>query len=175
MNIRTIPFISVLAFLPQLLSAQKQLVERRDQAQGWYLPVKTQVTINGGKAKEFSVVLYKDNEQITELPPCKRSAFELGLDIDANYTIIIRKEGYLEKMVSIDTHLPESQIKYGPFECFVNLEPADRFAHSDPFYLDFPSALVKWDDSTQAFVHSDEYLADIQLKVALLGAQVDAQ
>jgi hypothetical protein len=49
----------------------------------------------------------------------------------------------------------------------------DKFAHSDPFYLDFPSAIVRWNDGQHQFTHNDEYLANIQLKMALLGAQME--
>lgn len=175
MNLKALSLIAVMALASSLASAQKKIVDRRDQADGWYLPVQTQVTINGGKAKDFSVTLYKDNEEVVVLPPCKKNAFEMALDLDSYFTIIIRKDGYQEKKVYIDTTMPKEQVKYGPYECFVNLEPADKFAHSDPFYLDFPSAIVHWDDAKKAFVHSDDYLADIQLKVALLEAQVEPQ
>ena len=70
---------------------------------------------------------------------------------------------------------PESQVKYGPYDCFVNLEEASKFQHSDQFYLDFPCAIIKWDDEKKAFTHDEDYLANIQLKVALLGAQVEAK
>ncbi len=57
----------------------------------------------------------------------------------------------------------------------VDLEPMDRFAHADPFYLDFPCAIVQWDEASARFNHSERYLADIQLKMALLSAQASAE
>lgn len=140
-----------------------------------YLPVMVEVTQNGGKARDFSVVLFKDNEQVAELPPSSHAAFELDLDLNACFTIRVRKEGYREKMIHINTALPEGVREYEPYPCLVDLEPSDRFAHADPFYLDFPSAVVRWNEVKHEFDHSDEYLDEIQLKMALLSAQGAAE
>jgi hypothetical protein len=156
--------------------AQGNLVDSRDQAEGWYLPVICNVTANGGKTAAVTVAVYKDNTLVTELPPDpKKSTCELELDINSQYTIIINKVGYRQKTVYIDASLPDQQVKYKQYVCNVDLEPLDKFAHSDPFFLDFPSSIVRWSNDQQAFLHNDQYLADIQLKMALLGAQLDTQ
>jgi hypothetical protein len=53
----------------------------------------------------------------------------------------------------------------------VNLEPVEKFKTSDPFYLDFPSAIVRWDEEKKGFYHSESYLSEIQTKAGLLQAQ----
>ena len=146
-----------------------------DQPGDRYLPVTMEVMMNGGNAKQFSVVLFKDNEQVAELPPSNHNAFELDLDLNAYYTIRVDKDGYREKMVFIDTHLPDHVARYEPYPCLVDLEPSDKFAHADPFYLDFPSAVVRWDEDKKMFDHSDQYLDEIQLKMALLSAQTGTE
>ena len=138
-----------------------------------FLPVVVVVTEDGGAAEQITVTLYKDNEQVTQLLPSKHSAFELALDLDGFYTIRISKAGFREKLVFIDSHLPEGVRRYADYVCEVHLEPLDRFSHSDHFYLDFPSAVVRWDDTKQSYDHSDQYLADIQGKVALLSLQAE--
>jgi hypothetical protein len=85
----------------------------------------------------------------------------------------VSKPGYREKSVFVDVNLPKNVVAYSAYKCNVNLEPLDHFAHSDPFYLDFPSAIVRWNDAQHQFTHNDEYLANIQLKMALLGAQME--
>ena len=140
-----------------------------------FLPVEVSVTMNGDKAKEFSVVLYKDNSQVVELPPSRHSAFQLALDLNSTYTIKINKPGFREKVVFIDTQLPEGIEEYDAYPCKVNLEPLDLFAHADPFYLDFPSALARWDVAAGRFEHSGHYLDEIQVKMALLSAQAEAE
>jgi hypothetical protein len=154
--------------------AQGKLIDRRDQADGWYPPVICNVMANGGKTDSLSITVFKDNTIVQELAPArKKSAVQLDLDIDAQYTVRVRKEGYREKLIYVDTHLPADQVEYRAYTCHVNLEPMDRFTHADPFYLDFPSSIVRWSEEKKTFDHNDEYLTDIQVKMALLGAQID--
>ena len=136
-----------------------------------FLPVVVDVLVNGAPGEQFTVTLFKDNEEVTRLLPSKHSAFQFALDLNAYYAIRITKEGFREKLVYVDSHLPVGVKKYDAYQCVVALKTADRFAYSNPFYLDFPSALVRWDDTKQSYDHSDAYLDDIQLKIALLSAQ----
>ncbi len=173
-----IPYLAfpALCLWSTVATGQKTLVDARDQAEGWYLPVECAVTANGGNTDNVEVTVFKDNTAVTEiLPEKKKSGFVLELDIDNNYTIRVRKEGYREELIHIDTHLPENQVKYQAYKCFVDLQPEDKFSHSDPFYLDFPSAMVRWSDEKKGFTHSEEYHTNIQLKVALLGAQLETE
>ncbi|MBL0046119.1 MAG: hypothetical protein IPP33_17520 [Flavobacteriales bacterium] len=92
--------ISSLVFIASATMAQGKLVDSRDQAEGWYLPVVCDITANGGKTNNVTVTLFKDNEQVTELAPDKhRSSFQLDLDINNQYTIRVQKEGYREKLI----------------------------------------------------------------------------
>ena len=138
-----------------------------------FLPVLVNVLSNGAAAEQFTVTLYKDNEEVTQLLPTAHSAFELALDLESYYSIRISKAGFRDKLVFVDSHLPEGVRRYADYVCEVHLEPLDRFSHSDHFYLDFPSAVVRWDDTKQSYDHSDQYLADIQGKVALLSLQAE--
>lgn len=159
----------LLALLSIPASAQR-LVERRDQAEGWYVPVNGRVTASGGNTRGLTLYVYKDNQLMATIKP-KRGRFQLELDINNVYSFRVTKDGYQEKLVTVDTSLPEGLVEYPAYDCFMNLEPADKFTHSDPFYLDFPSAVVRWDPQQKGFYHSMNYLADIQTKMALLQAQ----
>jgi len=163
----------MLASLAMLLSATSasaqakkkgKLVDRRDQAEGWYLPVHGHVMIDGKKADAFDMVLYKDNVELGKLQG-KNGRFELELDIDQFYTLRIIKAGRQEKMLYFDTKLPADLIRYPDYECYVNLQ-ALQATGTDPFYTDFPSAIVKWDENQGGFYHSEHYLSHIQTRLA---------
>ncbi|HRH38798.1 MAG TPA: hypothetical protein PK760_10660 [Flavobacteriales bacterium] len=139
------------------------------------LPFAVSVTANGAEADRFTVTLYKDNEQVVELPPSEHGAFELALEFNAQFSIRISKAGYRDKVLAVNTEVPPGSGSEELIVYTVDLEPMDRFAHADPFYLDFPSALVQWDEATGEFTHSERYLANIQLKMALLSAQAEAE
>lgn len=162
--------VALVAF-PCLVHAQK-LVEKRDQATGWYVPVKFMVTAQRTKAKAVSVQVFLDNKLIQELPAPK-GKFTLALDLDKQYTVVLAKEGYRSKSVYIDTSIPSQLVQYPAYECTMNLDPADQYTHSDPFYLDFPSAIVRWNDEAHGFLPEMEYLKDIQAKMAMLQVQAD--
>jgi len=145
-------------------NAKGKLVDRRDQAEGWYVPVHGHVTIDGKKADNFEMVLYKDNLELGKLEG-KSGRFELELDIDQFYTLRIIKQGQQEKMLYFNTKLPPDLVKYPDYECYVNLQ-APLADGTDPFYTDFPSAIVRYDEAMGGFYHSEHYLSHIQTRLA---------
>ncbi|HRD54418.1 MAG TPA: hypothetical protein PKY96_17390 [Flavobacteriales bacterium] len=163
------PLLAAFALLASATGAFAQakikgkLVDRRDQAEGWYLPVHGHVMTSGKKADQFDMVLYKDNVELGKMQG-KNGRFELELDIDQFYTLRIIKNGFQEKMLYFDTKLPPDLIKYPDYECYVNLQ-APNTQGVDPFYTDFPSAIVKWDENQGGFYHSEHYLSHIQTRL----------
>lgn len=164
---RAIPaiLITLLGFAVTKANAQRTLVDAREQADGWYLPVHGEVTIEGKEAEDFKILLYKNNEELGEVPVTKKGKFELELDIDNAYTVRILKDGYQEKMLNFDTKLPPDLTKYPAYDCFVNLQPV-LAAGVDVFYTDFPSAIVRYDTTLGGFYHSEHYLEHIQTRLA---------
>ena len=182
MRLRSIPFLAALLLVGSAMGQTKGKNKNKDKntAEGphkdLYLPVECHVTANGGPTDLITLTVFKDNGQAFELSPeKKKSSFLLDLDMDSYYTVRASKDGYRDKIVVIDTHLPENEVKYKSTSFAMNLEGADKYAYGDQFYLDFPSALIQWDGQKKTFAHNDGYLANIQLKMALLGAQVETQ
>lgn len=139
------------------------------------MPLLVSVTANGSDCGQFNVVLFKGNERVAELPPTKHSAFQLDLDLNEHFSVRVEKQGYRDKTISIDTHVPDGVFADEPMAYTLDLEPQDRFAHADPFYLDFPCGLIKWNETEGRFDHSEPYLTDIQLKIALLATQANVE
>ena len=149
-----------------LLTAPQAMAQEDD-----LLPFLVNVTSEDDAADHCTVVIFKDNQQEAELPPTKHNTFKLALEKGTSYTIRISKEGYHEKAVFVDTRVPENvEMRDGGYACVVTLEPADRYAQADPFYLDFPSAVVRWDEARGEFAHSESYLTDLAGKMALATA-----
>lgn len=162
---------SFLLVAPFTAQGQK-LVDKRDQATGWYTPVNFKVAAQTGKLKTLDVKVYKDNKLVETLTDSK-TKFTLNLDLDNYYTVVLIKEDYRTKSIFLDTHIPEDLVRYPGYFCAMNLEPDQYYDHSDPFYLDFPSAIVRWDNSAQGFAPQIGYLDDIQSKMAMLQVQMD--
>ena len=168
---KTITFTLISVFMAPAFSHAQKLVDSRDQASGWYVPVNLVVTAGGEKAKDLEVQIYQDNQFLQKINP-KKGRFTLNLDLDNTYTFVLSKEGYRPKSVFIDTHVPDKLVQYSQYQCFMNLEASSKFTHSDPFYLDFPGALVSWNDRAQEFMPNMTYLTDIQSKIGMLEAQM---
>jgi len=148
-----------------LAFSQKTIVDRRDQAEGWYVPVHGEVLAEGKNTDGVELFLYKNNEDMGKVPIDKKGHFQLELDIDQVFTIRIVKSGYQEKMITIDASIPADLVKYPAYDCFVNLQPVNA-QNIDPFYTDFPSAIIRYNAEMGGFYHSEHYLTHIQTKLA---------
>ena len=144
--------------------AQGKLVDRRDQAEGWFIPIHGQIMADGRKAGKLEVIIYRENTEIGRLNSKKSGKFELELDIDQMYTIRVIKNGYQEKLLLVDTTLPKDLLDYPDYYCYIDLLPAS-VQNIDPFYTDFPSAIVRYNADKGGFYHSENYLAHIQTKL----------
>ncbi|MFZ1688733.1 MAG: hypothetical protein WAU70_14990 [Flavobacteriales bacterium] len=166
MFLRVLTHFSLLSLATGVF-AQGKIVDRRDQAEGWYLPVHGAVLADSKKADEVTVRLYKDNEQLPDVPVAKDGTFLAELDIDHSYTLLVMKPGYQNEMITVDTTLPEGLVEYPAYECTVNLDPANKYAGKEEgFFLDFPSAVVSYSAEQGGFYHNEHYMDHIKGKLA---------
>ena len=156
----------MLVFLATATFAQKKgLPEKRDPSMGWYLPMKGQAFADGQRTRACTVELFRDNRMQEKLAVGKKGDFHAKLDFDAVYTLRITQPGHQTKLIHINTALDESITIYPPYNCLVNLLPIEDGTDIDPFYVDFPSAIVRYDQEMGGFYHSDHYLAHIHTKL----------
>jgi hypothetical protein len=141
--------------------AQGRLVDSRDQAEGWYVPVIGQVLVSGKGDPDCTVEIFRDNKTLGQVPVQKKGRFEVNLDLDQQYTILVRKDGHATKLIHVDTTLPKEQVTYPAYECYIALVPRSSGAGTG-FYDDFPSAIVRWDPELRGFHHSEDYMAHLQ-------------
>ena len=143
---------------------KKGVIESREQADGWYLPVKGEVTIDGKKANGVSVKVFKENAELGSFP-VKKGRFSVELDLDAVYTLYIGKEGYQNKMIVVDANLPRETVQYPAYQCYVKLETEGQALPGDPFFTDFPTAIIRYNKELGGYYHSEAYLEDINNKL----------
>lgn len=143
---------------------QSKLVDRRDQAEGWYVPLHGRVLVDGKSTDGYVVHLFKDNQEVGEIASDKKGRFELELDLDQSYTIEFVKEGFVKKYIYLDTTLPKELVQYPSYECTVGLEKKAA-SNVDPFYRDFPSAIIRYNAELGGFTHSEHYYTHIQTKL----------
>lgn len=110
------------------------------------------------------VHLFKDNVEMSEVASNKKGRFELELDLDQTYTLELVKEGFMRKYIYLDTSVPKDLVQYPSYECTVGLEK-NAASNIDPFYRDFPSAIIRYDAELGGFNHNEHYYTHIQTKL----------
>ncbi len=126
-----------------------------------FLAFQLQVEANGSRVDHFAVTVFKGNEQVAQLEQSEHDACELMLEIDADYSVRITKPGSRDKLLSIDTHLPAEVERYKAYPCVVEMEAAQPLK-GDPFYHDFPVAVIRWDTASNSFEHVGRYSEEIR-------------
>lgn len=115
------------------------------------------------------VKLYKENEELewVEITNVSYHDHNFTFNLDANqyYTIEISKPGYVKRSVAISTVIPQNVdlrilFKYG-FEVGLFREKKGM----DDFYLDFPVALISYNEKNEVFENSNTYTKHIKTKI----------
>lgn len=130
------------------------------------LAIEKDVPIDGAIVK-----LYKENEElqweeITNVVYHEHS-FSFNLNRNAYYTVEVSKPGYTSRSVGISTTLPDNIIIGGVkfiFEFEVELFKEKK--NIDDYYLDFPVALIKYNETTQVFEYDSKYTKHIKAKIS---------
>ncbi|OFY85666.1 MAG: hypothetical protein A3F72_11985 [Bacteroidetes bacterium RIFCSPLOWO2_12_FULL_35_15] len=118
----------------------------------------------------IQVTLYKENEGLEwdEITSIKDHEHRFVFQLQGNsyYTIEVSKGGYVKRLIGISTILPGDGSLNGKkydfdFEVLMFKEKA---AGKDP-YIDFPVALIAYDDTTMKFEENATYEKHIKSKL----------
>jgi hypothetical protein len=113
----------------------------------------------------YTVTLVHHNTPVDSLVVKEGSSFKFLLKENAWYAVQIKKEGYTQKMISINTSLPEDKYNKLIFKLsFVIDELISQWEskHLDSDALDFPIAIFAFDKKKEAFYYSEEYTSNIK-------------
>ena len=116
------------------------------------------------KDAPYKVELIYYNTVIDSLMVNNRKGFTFELRKNAYYTIKISREGYLPKLVSVDTHLPESRYNKGyyKFEFTTDLFKEGKM-YSDAF--EFPITIVSYNRKNREFDYNEKYTSNIKAEI----------
>ena len=85
-----------------------------------HLAINGNVAIADNSPEGTRVVVTKNGNKLDEQVLNKKGHFDLKLAFDADYKISFEKTGYITKIVSINTEVPEESIENNPdFQCFL--------------------------------------------------------
>lgn len=73
------------------------------------------------------------------------------------YTLVFHKAGYHDKMIMINTTLPDSVDTSMPFELSFEIEMHPNKSRLHPDYIDFPVAIYRFERKEEDFDYSKTY------------------
>lgn len=130
------------------------------------LPVDGRITDGENKLVGAEVVIFKGNEQFAVLKTDKGGRFKVGLELNQDYGMEFRQEGFVAKRIAIDTRLPKpkpgQEFELVPLDITISLLEKARYDGAPTDDLDFPFALIKFNKKTLAFEQDAEYTMGMQ-------------
>jgi hypothetical protein len=83
------------------------------------------------------------------------------------YGIRINKKGYVPRIISINTELPEFAQGFFRFQFDTELIEETQSKKLDQDALDFPIAIISFHDDLRTFYYSEEYTTNIKRQLYL--------
>ena len=127
------------------------------------LEIKGKITNLGSKSNNiYKVELIYYNSVVNKEEINVSKPFKYDLKKDAIYTLRISKQGYITKLISIYTKLPEkhNELYRLDFETELIEERKSKKLNADA--LDFPITIIYYDDKANWFYFNEEYTSNIK-------------
>ncbi len=132
------------------------------------LPINGSVVINGNSPEGAKVIVNKNGKKLDEISITKKGRFDLKLALGADYKMTFSKDGYVAKIVTINTEVPEESIEanpnFPPVKLIINL-----FPHVDGVDLSIfkqSIAILSYNPELDDFTFDKEYSEKIKTRIA---------
>lgn len=155
----------ILAFLfllvCQILSAQN-------------LVINGNIVINDASTENARVLIAKNGNKVDEQVLTKKGRFDLKLALGADYKLTFERDGYVTKIVSVNTEVPqeviESNPNFPPVKLIINLLPMVEGVDLSVF--DQPIAILSYNQEIDDFTFDKDYSEKIKNRVAQTEQQI---
>lgn len=115
------------------------------------------------KGNPYKVELIYYNTTIDVVVVENKKGFVFNLNKNAYYTIKISREGYLPKLVSIDTHLPESRYNKGFYKFEFSTDLFENNIKSEA--TEFPITIISYNKTKKEFDYNERYTSNIKAEI----------
>lgn len=109
------------------------------------------------KLNEIEFKLYEANDMVVQGKLNRKGEFEIPLYLSENYVLELNAPGYLAKRFYFNTNTPPGLDKVFVFGFSARLLREESVKGADTFSLDFPYALVSYNEKTYEFGFSEKY------------------
>lgn len=121
--------------------------------------------------KNIRVYLYNGSDIVDSAKVNSNKDFGFVLDRNKRYTICINAPDFYQRLITINTDLPEhvNTIPLFIFEFEIELIPEIKGV--DDYYMDFPIAIIEFDPKTETFGYRKKYTSMMQRESRKVQAQ----
>lgn len=132
------------------------------------LVINGNIVINENSPEGARIIISKNGEKLDEQILAKKGHFDLKLALGADYKITFERAGYITKIVSVNTEVPqeivESNPNFPPVKLIINLLPTVEGVDLSVF--DQPIAILAYNHELDDFTFDKEYSDKIRNRVA---------
>lgn len=132
------------------------------------LNINGNIVIDNAGTEGARIVIFKNNEKIETRDIGKRGRFDLKFGLGADYKLSFEKDGYISKIVNINTEVPDEIIQtnpdFPPVKLIINLLP--RVEEVDLSIFEQPVAILAYVYELDDFNFDKEYSSKIKDKIA---------
>ncbi len=108
---------------------------------------------------EASIIVYVDNSEFKSVATDKKGKFKIQLPLDRKYLIKFSKDGYVSKIITINTNLPPDEKAVYIFPLTVDL--FKEIVNLDVSILKEPIAKINYNSFNKQFDYDYNYTAKI--------------
>lgn len=120
------------------------------------------------------VYIYHGNDLYDSLLTSARGSFEYSFEPGQEYTLEVVRPGFFVRRVGISTKIPQGRKEVYQFQFEMNVYKQREGILPD--YLDFPAALIEFNEKESAFLISRKYDRHIREMIKKeLSAELEAQ
>ncbi len=142
-------------FIGNLLSAQS-------------LTINGNIIISEASSEGSRFIISKNGKKLEEQVINKKGRFDLKLTLGADYQLSFEKTGYITKIVSVNTEVPEEVVEsnpnFPPVKLIINLLPTVQ--EVDLSLFNQPIAILTYNQEVDDFTFDKEYDAKIKPRLA---------
>lgn len=124
------------------------------------VPITGRITDGDKKLEGCEVIVFEGNERVASQTTDRSGKFAVGLDLEKEYALEFRREGFVPKRIVVDTRAQlDEGLVFSPLVMDVSMLMASKYEGADTDVLDFPFAIVRYDKKANAFTQDPTYTA----------------
>lgn len=148
---------AILVFLSFMTFAQKPADH--------VLKVTVRPTVDGQAVEGVTVKLYRGTEELVIIDTTETRQEVFYLERNESYTIEVSAPGRLTRKVAVLTKVPSDLPKNLRYKCVMDIEMPSAMTVYNDYFLDFPVALIEYNEDKFKFEHIKDYTATVRSRL----------